>query len=188
MSENQTRSMRPFGQRTGSSIVLNHASLRVSPLYPARQSVMLAGITLGILIALIWRLLHAATFHIRGGSQEHVLPLKAEAVRRTSLAALVTDPGLTLYHNQLRTMPLVDVLQLMRLYASAAPQDFVTPVVMDVLDNASLPAKPVKPNRLNIALTGGITGLIAAAIIAIVRRRWKPKPIFRLTPSTNRAI
>jgi len=46
---------------------------------------------------------------------------------------------------------------------------------MDVLANASLPAKPVKPNRLSIALTGGITGLIAAAIIAIVRRRWKPE-------------
>jgi hypothetical protein len=62
-----------------------------------------------------------------------------------------------------------------RLFMNPAPEQSFAPVVMDVLDNASLPAQPISPNRRNLALTGGIAGLIAATIIAIVRRRWKPE-------------
>jgi uncharacterized protein involved in exopolysaccharide biosynthesis len=47
---------------------------------------------------------------------------------------------------------------------------------MDVLDTASLPVSPVFPNRLSAAVTGGIVGLIAAGIIAMIRRRWHPQP------------
>jgi hypothetical protein len=62
-----------------------------------------------------------------------------------------------------------------RLYPNPGPLPFFTPVVMQLLDTASLPASPTKPNRLNIALAGCIAGLIAAGLIAIVRRRWKPE-------------
>lgn len=62
-----------------------------------------------------------------------------------------------------------------RLYMNATPKPEFTPVVMDILEIASLPKVPISPNRRNMALTGGIAGLIAAALVAMIRRRWKPE-------------
>ena len=67
-----------------------------------------------------------------------------------------------------------------RLYPTAAPHSPALPVVLDVLDSASLPVKPTGPNRLQIALTGGAFGVILAALIVFARRRWKPETIFPL--------
>lgn len=61
-----------------------------------------------------------------------------------------------------------------QLYSGGAPPQPLMPAVMDVLDPASMPITPVKPNRYMIAASGGIAGLAAAAVIAIIRRRWRP--------------
>ena len=48
-----------------------------------------------------------------------------------------------------------------------------TPVI-EILDRASTPIDPAKPNRYLIAGTGGICGVFLAGIISLLRRRWKP--------------
>jgi capsular polysaccharide biosynthesis protein len=48
------------------------------------------------------------------------------------------------------------------------------PDVIRVIDAASTPTLPVSPNRYLIALKGGLAGLVAAGLIATIRRRWKP--------------
>ncbi len=57
----------------------------------------------------------------------------------------------------------------------SVPPPAFTPEVMDVLDTASLPVRPTKPNRSGIVLAGAVWGVVAAAIIAMIRRRWKPQ-------------
>ena len=52
------------------------------------------------------------------------------------------------------------------------------PEVMDVLDTASLPVNPTSPKRYLMTFGGGIYGVIIAAIIALIRRRWRPEPSF----------
>lgn len=49
-----------------------------------------------------------------------------------------------------------------------------TPVI-EILDRASTPIDPAKPNRYLIAGTGGICGVFLAGIISLLRRRWKPE-------------
>jgi capsular polysaccharide biosynthesis protein len=55
-----------------------------------------------------------------------------------------------------------------------APVD-ASPTALKVIDAASMPVAPVSPNRYTIAMKGGLAGLLAAAVIATVRRRWKPE-------------
>ena len=62
-----------------------------------------------------------------------------------------------------------------RLYPSTVPPTPFPGIVMEVLDKASLPVSPTKPNRSAIVMTGGILGLLAAAVVALIRRRWKPE-------------
>ena len=57
-------------------------------------------------------------------------------------------------------------------------------MVLDVLDNADIPVSPVKPNRYLIALTGSVFGIFLAAVISLIRRRWKPEAGF---PHRHRA-
>jgi uncharacterized protein involved in exopolysaccharide biosynthesis len=49
------------------------------------------------------------------------------------------------------------------------------PAVIKVIDAASAPVLPIRPDRYAIAMKGGLCGLLAAAVIASVRRRWKPE-------------
>jgi len=59
-----------------------------------------------------------------------------------------------------------------RLSATLATQP--APVI-EILDKASTPIDPVKPNRYLISGMGGICGIFLAGIISLVRRRWKPE-------------
>ncbi len=45
---------------------------------------------------------------------------------------------------------------------------------IEILDRASAPIDPVKPNRYLIAGMGGVCGVFLAGIISLLRRRWKP--------------
>lgn len=47
--------------------------------------------------------------------------------------------------------------------------------VLKVIDEPSMPGLPVSPNRYVVAIKGGLAGLLAAAVIATIRRRWKPE-------------
>lgn len=47
---------------------------------------------------------------------------------------------------------------------------------LELLDPASRPVNPVKPNRYVMTTMGFFAGLIAAAVTALIRRRWKPEP------------
>lgn len=49
------------------------------------------------------------------------------------------------------------------------------PTTLKVIDEASMPVLPISPNRFRIAMQGGLAGLLAAALIATIRRRWKPE-------------
>lgn len=54
----------------------------------------------------------------------------------------------------------------------------VTPLMqgrLEVLDPASVPDGPIKPNRYLVAAAGGVAGLVMAVVIATIRRRWKPE-------------
>jgi LPS O-antigen subunit length determinant protein (WzzB/FepE family) len=62
-----------------------------------------------------------------------------------------------------------------RLHPNAALPAQDTPVVVDILDAASLPVSPTSPNRYRHAVFGGFWGVVAAALIALVRRRWEPE-------------
>lgn len=64
-----------------------------------------------------------------------------------------------------------------RLYGSlpAAPATPLPSLNLEVLDVPSLPVQPTKPNRPAIAITGGTAGVLAGALVALVRRRWKPE-------------
>lgn len=62
-----------------------------------------------------------------------------------------------------------------RLYPSAGHPAEPAKVEVSVLDKPSLPVSPVKPNRPMIAVAGCFWGVIAAAVIALLRRRWKPE-------------
>jgi capsular polysaccharide biosynthesis protein len=55
--------------------------------------------------------------------------------------------------------------------------------VLDVIDIASLPVRPVAPNRLTIAAAGFFVGLLAAVVIAIVGRMKHAHTMSVLTPS-----
>jgi capsular polysaccharide biosynthesis protein len=50
-----------------------------------------------------------------------------------------------------------------------------SPTVLEVIDKASMPALPISPNRYVIAIKGALAGLVLAAVIATIRRRWKPE-------------
>jgi hypothetical protein len=58
--------------------------------------------------------------------------------------------------------------------AAASPD--TTRVNLDVLDAASLAVQPTGPNRFMIACAGGVAGVLIAAAVAVIRRRWKPEP------------
>jgi capsular polysaccharide biosynthesis protein len=49
------------------------------------------------------------------------------------------------------------------------------PGVLKVIDQASTPVLPISPNRYAVAAKGCVAGLLAAAVIATIRRRWKPE-------------
>ena len=71
-----------------------------------------------------------------------------------------------------------------RLYGSVAnvpatPMQWGRPAT---LESPSLPVLPVSPDRYKITGEGGLAGLIAAAIVAMIRRRWKPEPDIPLDP------
>jgi hypothetical protein len=50
-----------------------------------------------------------------------------------------------------------------------------SPTTLKVLDEASMPVASISPDRYAIAMKGGLAGLLAAAAIATIRRRWKPE-------------
>jgi hypothetical protein len=54
--------------------------------------------------------------------------------------------------------------------------DRITGINLDVLDPPNLPAAPVYPDRLRFMATGFVSGIAAAMIIAIFRRRPPPIP------------
>jgi hypothetical protein len=45
---------------------------------------------------------------------------------------------------------------------------------IEILDKASTPIDPVKPNRYLISGMGGVCGVFLAGIISLLRRRWSP--------------
>jgi len=55
------------------------------------------------------------------------------------------------------------------------PATLFSSVKMEILDVPSMPVTPAKPNRYSMAVTGGIAGALAGAIIALIRRRWRPE-------------
>jgi len=58
-----------------------------------------------------------------------------------------------------------------------SPPEITRPApVIEILDQPSTPIHPAKPNRYLIASTGGICGVFLAAIVSLLRRRWKPEP------------
>jgi capsular polysaccharide biosynthesis protein len=58
----------------------------------------------------------------------------------------------------------------------SAPAAVKPAPVIEILDRASTPIHPVKPNRYKIAGLGGIGGVFLAGIVSLLRRRWKPEP------------
>jgi len=55
-----------------------------------------------------------ATLRLRGGNAGQVPVLTADVLSRTSLSTVINDPRLQLYREQLRTLPLEDVIQMMK--------------------------------------------------------------------------
>jgi capsular polysaccharide biosynthesis protein len=53
--------------------------------------------------------------------------------------------------------------------------DAAPALAIEVLDKASTPVSPVKPNRYLISGMGGFCGVFLAGIIWLLRRRWKPE-------------
>jgi hypothetical protein len=49
------------------------------------------------------------------------------------------------------------------------------PTTLKVVDGPSMPVLPISPYRYVIATQGGLAGLLAAAVIATIRRRWRPE-------------
>ncbi len=162
-----------------------------------------------------------AVLQVPGGQPGRLAALRNEALSRTSLSAIINDPRIRLYGQELQSTPLEDVIRGMQqnihigtiaggngtqmfivsfkyadrykaqqvvsmmleriiaadalLYPNPALMPKTTPAQLSVLDMPSLPAQPTKPNRPMIAFAGGIIGLIAGAIITLVRRRWMPQ-------------
>ncbi len=163
----------------------------------------------------------SAMMSIQNGTPEQIQALANGVLSRTSMSAVITDPRMRLYQEQLKTVPLEDVRQTLQKHLSIAatgsdahylnisfdyrdrlkaqqavqmmmnridqeymqmyarlPDEPVTHAAwgkFEVLDQPSTPVLPVSPNRYQIAGEGGIAGLCAAAIIALIRRRWKPE-------------
>ena len=71
-----------------------------------------------------------------------------------------------------------------RTYASLPDEPVTQPAwgKFEVLEKASTPVLPVSPDRYRIAGEGGVAGLLAAALIALIRRRWHPEGEATLTP------
>ena len=76
---------------------------------------------LGVSFAVPPRYLSTGTIRVEQGSRSvpgdsrgALLEFQQEALSRTSLAILITDPGLDLYPNERKTMPLEDVIEKMR--------------------------------------------------------------------------
>jgi len=170
----------------------------------------------------------SALIRVPGATPEQMTELQRDVLSRTSLSAVIQDPRVAIYRDQLKSEPLDDVIQTMRRHLTVQPSDanpqdlrisfqyrerFRTErtvwFVMDQLDEAarrmrggqasepatppqlanitvidkpSLPILPVSPDRYRMAGTGGLAGLLAAAIIALIRRRWKPEPELPLDP------
>jgi LPS O-antigen subunit length determinant protein (WzzB/FepE family) len=155
-------------------------------------------------------------------AQIQLMRLQQAALSRSSLTSIVTAQNL--YTNELKKLPLEDVIQEMRKdirirlanlrgepafaveFANenpAAAQATVRAIVssliehnvqasrqpgngankVELLDPASLPSRPVSPNRvkamINGLLTGLLVGLLCGAMFSIVRRkgRWSIKRI-----------
>lgn len=161
-----------------------------------------------------------ATMEAPNDTPEQIAALTTGVLSGASLSAVIHNPHLGIYADQIKTRPLEDVIQDMqqhltitpildghaftvsfeygnrfkaqqtvqiimdkvneanrRLYGGLpdAPVTQLTSANISVLDAPSLPVTPARPNRARIAITGGIAGMIAGAVIAMIRRRWKPE-------------
>ena len=59
--------------------------------------------------------------------------------------------------------------------SKAASQRKPSPAYLEVLDTASMPERPVSPNRAAIGAGGGLAGLLLGLAIARLRRRARQK-------------
>jgi len=224
---NMTSQMRTVSatDRAASSItVLDEASLPEVPFNRSSIFGKLSGL-LGDLFPAQYR--SAATLRLTHGTPDQVQALTSRVLSRTNLSAMVNDPRLMLYRDELRTTRLEEVIELMkqhvwvsllqgksdsvlftvafdypdrykaRTVVEALTTDFrradsemfsvsAPPArageILDVLDTASLPTNPSKPKRVNIALAGGLLGIILGALVSIVRRLRIPPAIVTLNP------
>ena len=60
------------------------------------------------------RYVSTATLHLQNGTAEQIEALQQQVFSRTSLSAVINDPRLRLYKDDLKTQPLEDVIQTMR--------------------------------------------------------------------------
>ena len=58
------------------------------------------------------------TMRLHGGNAAQVLALTADVLSRTTLSRVINDPRLRLYSEQLRTLPLEDIIQMMKRHLS----------------------------------------------------------------------
>jgi len=65
-----------------------------------------------------------------------------------------------------------------RLFPTGSAASPPAPLVLEILDPASLPIQPTSPKRYMIAWTGCLIGFALAGAIALIRRRWKPEADF----------
>jgi hypothetical protein len=63
----------------------------------------------------------------------------------------------------------------------APPAESAAVPVIEVLDQPSGPASPVRPKRYFISAVGGVCGVFLAGIIWIARRRWRPEGVISET-------
>ncbi len=194
------------------------------PLAIAAVTLVITLLTAGLSYLIPNQFRSNAAVQIAGRTHEDMRAMREQVLSRTVLAAVVNDPRLLLYRDELKTMPLEDVIEQMKKHLqidllrtpdailftvgfdgpdrykdqmvvnaildkldwanaqmppiTPRPQPNVLQSVIEVLDQPNLPTSPIKPNRYVIAAIGGIIGIVLAALIAIIRRRWKPEPDF----------
>jgi len=160
-----------------------------------------------------------ALLSVHNATPEQIQMLMRDVLTDPQLAFVITDPRLRLYFQQMKAMPLGDVVNTMRKHLTFsrvgehgieiafdyedrykaemtvrtimarfdeatyrlfgglpdAPVTSPSPAKLTILHEPTLPVLPVSPDRYRMAGTGGLAGLLAASIIALIRRRWVPE-------------